>query len=216
MKNIAEILLKSAMTLVAIFIRPNFVFWVKRQHKKLYGYWVSHFFKKAGTKWLISPFDDLRGAKYISIGSDIIFGEHCFLTAWDSYSTTDGFQTFSPSITIGNNCHFGAFNHISSSNHIEIGDGFLSGKWVSIVDNAHGKSGFDTFTSPNKREIYSKGPIIIGKNVWIGDKATILPNVTIGDGSVIGANSVVTKNIPPNSIWIGNPGRLIKRDYNES
>lgn len=204
--------LKVFMALVAFFVRPSFAFWVKRQCEKMYGYWVSHFFKKSGTKWLISPFADLRGAKYISMGNDIIFGKHCYLTAWDSFSAHNGNQTFTPSISIGNNCHFGAFNHISASNRIEIGDGFLSGKWVSIVDNSHGKPGLNTDISPNKREVFSKGPIIIGKNVWIGDKATILSNVNIGDGSIIGANSVVTKDIPPNSIWIGNPGRLLKRN----
>ena len=197
---------------MALLIRPGFVFWVKRQSEKLYGYWVSHFFKESSKQWLISPFADLRGAKYISMGSDTIFGKQCYLTAWDSFSAASGPQTFTPSISIGNNCHFGAFNHISAVNRIEIGDGFLSGKNVTIVDNSHGKTGEQTDISPNKREIYSRGPVIIGKNVWVGDKATILPNVNIGDGAIIGANSVVTQDIPQNSIWVGNPGRLIKRD----
>ena len=56
----------------------------------------------------------------------------------------------------------------------------------------------------------SKGDVIIGKNVWIGDKVTILPNVKIGDGVVIGANSVVTKDIPPCSVVAGNPAKIIK------
>lgn len=198
--------------LAAIFVRPNLLSWFRRQYEKIYGYWASHFFKQAGKQWLISPFADLRGAKYISMGDDIIFGKLCFLTAWDSFSAKDGPQAFTPSITIGNNCHFGAFNHISATNRIEIGDGFLSGKNVTIVDNSHGKPGEQTDVSPNRREIYSKGPVIIGKNVWVGDKATILPNVNIGDGAIIGANSVVTQDIPPNAIWVGNPGRLIKRD----
>lgn len=51
--------------------------------------------------------------------------------------------------------------------------------------------------SPISRPIVSKGPIHIGKNVWIGEKATILPGVTIGDGAVIAANAVVNKDVPP-------------------
>ena len=61
---------------------------------------------------------------------------------------------------------------------------------------------------PIKRKIYSKGPVIIGKNVWIGDKATTLPGVTIGDGAVIGANTVVTKDVPPFCIVVGNPATI--------
>lgn len=212
MKTFLEFPMKGICALIALLIRPSFVFWVKRQYEKAYGYWVAHFFKKSGKQWLINPFADLRGAKYISMGNDIIFGKHCYLTAWDSFSAANGAQTFTPSISIGNNCHFGAFNHISATNRIEIGNGFLSGKYVTIVDNSHGKTGEQSETSPNKREIFSKGPVIIGKNVWIGDKATILPNVTIGDGAIIGANSVVTQDIPQNSIWVGNPGHLVKRE----
>lgn len=59
--------------------------------------------------------------------------------------------------------------------------------------------------------MYSKGDVSIGKNVWIGEKATILPGVTIGEGSIIGANSVVTKNIPPYSIACGIPAKVIKK-----
>ena len=50
----------------------------------------------------------------------------------------------------------------------------------------------------------------IGKNVWIGSDCTILPGVTIGDGAIIGAGSVVTKSIPANTIAVGNPARVIK------
>lgn len=58
--------------------------------------------------------------------------------------------------------------------------------------------------------IYSKGAIVIGDNVWIGEKAAILAGVTIGEGAIIGANAVVTKNIPPYSIAAGIPARIIK------
>ncbi len=63
---------------------------------------------------------------------------------------------------------------------------------------------------PIKRQLYSKGPVRICRNVWLGEKVTILPNVTVGEGSVIGANSVVTHDIPPYSIAVGNPARVIR------
>ena len=64
--------------------------------------------------------------------------------------------------------------------------------------------------SPIKRDIVSKGAVIIGKNVWVGDKVSIMPNVRIGDGAIIAANSVVTKDVPPYSIVGGNPAKVIK------
>ena len=63
---------------------------------------------------------------------------------------------------------------------------------------------------PRSRTIYSKGPVIIGENVWIGENVCILPGVTIGKGTVIGAGAVVTKDIPPFSVAGGNPARIIK------
>ena len=87
----------------------------------------------------------------------------------------------------------------------------MTGKWVTISDNNHGTTDFDTLhEAPAIRKLYTKGPVIIGNNVWIGDKATILGGVTIGDGAVIAANSVVTKDVPAYSVVGGNPARVIK------
>ena len=87
----------------------------------------------------------------------------------------------------------------------------LIGKWVSIVDNNHGFTDYATLLLPPlKRSIVSKGPIVIGDNVWIGDKVTILSGVTIGNNSVIAANTVVTKDVPAFSIVVGNPTKIVK------
>ena len=89
----------------------------------------------------------------------------------------------------------------------------LTGKWVSITDNSHGEPDKDTLgMRPQQRPITSKGPVVIGNNVWIGDKATILPGVTIGDGAVIAANAVVTKDVPAYSVVGGNPAKVIKQN----
>ncbi len=149
----------------------------------------------------------LVGAKFISIGKDSDIQRMTYLTAWDSYLQ----QSFSPEIVIGKNCHIGAYNHITCVNKILIGDGFVSGKWVTITDNSHGETSYRHLSMPvSLRPIISRGPVIIGKNVWVGDKVTILPGLTIGDGAVIGANSVVTKDVPSYCIVAGNPARIIK------
>lgn len=176
----------------------------------VYSFFVSYGFKKMGAKTIIRPYTDLIvGKEYIEIGNGCKIGKHVQLTAWDEHNSTH----FNPSIVIGNNCQFGGYNHITAINSIEIGNGVLTGKCVTITDNSHGKPGdeCDCELSPIVRTVYSKGPVVIGDNVWIGDKATILPNVRIGEGCIIGANSVVTKDIPPYCIVGGNPARIIRQ-----
>lgn len=164
---------------------------------------------------IIGTVGELKGSIYISIGDKTKLGDYIYLTAWDSYSCiVDGKETtlhFSPEITIGKECSFSSYNHITCINKIHIGNNVLTGKWVTITDNNHGTTDKETLTvPPTKRPLHSKGPVIIGDNVWIGDKATILPGVTIGDGAVIAANSVVTKDVPAYSIAAGNPAKIIK------
>lgn len=162
---------------------------------------------KCGNNVTFGSIDCLFGAEYIFINSNTGFGDGLFLTAWNNYHK----QKFTPKVTIGKNCWFGLYNHISAINMISIGDGFLSGKWVSIIDNDHGETDFATLKlKPTDRPLVSKGPIIIGNNVWIGDKATILSGVTIGDGAVIAANSVVTKDVPPYCVVGGVPAKILK------
>lgn len=181
---------------------------LKDKRSAIYTYWVRNSFKSCHPSVRIEHLGLLIGSKYISIGENSDIQQFTYLTAWDRC----GDVSFTPEITIGSDCHIGAFNHITCVNKIVIGDGFVSGKWVTITDNAHGTTELaDLQKEVAIRDIYTKGPVIIGKNVWIGDKATILPGVTIGDGVVVGANSVVTKNVPPYSVVGGNPAIILKR-----
>ena len=156
----------------------------------------------------------LMGMQYIHIGNNTGFDDGLNMTAWDEYEfagdASTNKQHFSPQIIIGNNCSFGAWNHITAINRILIGDGCLTGKWVTITDNSHGETTYDSIQIlPSRRKLISKGAVIIGQNVWIGEKATILANVTIGDGAIVAANSVVTKDVPAYSVVAGNPATVI-------
>lgn len=62
-----------------------------------------------------------------------------------------------------------------------------------------------------ERSMYSKGPVVIGNNVWLGNNVCVMPGVTIGDGAIIGANSVVTHDIPAYSVAAGIPAKVIKQ-----
>ena len=109
--------------------------------------------------------------------------------------------------------------------NIEIGENFFANHNTVILDCAKVKFGNNVFVAPNcgfhtaghpiDAERRNQGleyayPITVGDNVWIGDKVTILPNVTIGKGCVIAANAVVTKDVPEYSVVAGVPARIIK------
>jgi acetyltransferase-like isoleucine patch superfamily enzyme len=177
----------------------------------LRSFWIKGVLKNCEKNVRFQKIDFLNGAPYIFIQEGTSFEKHLFLSAWDKYDSAQGRQIFNPSIIIGSNCHFGAFNHITAINKIEIGNNVLTGKFVTITDNSHGDADLECLSiEPLLRPIVSKGPVKIGNNVWIGDKATILPNVTIGDGVVIAANAVVTKDVPAYSVAAGNPAKIIK------
>jgi acetyltransferase-like isoleucine patch superfamily enzyme len=89
---------------------------------------------------------------------------------------------------------------------VSIDDFTMIGEFVSIRDANHGIArGEQVRCQPHEAR-----PIRIGSDVWIGRGACILPGVTIGNGSIIGANSVVTKDVPPNCIAVGIPARIIR------
>lgn len=156
----------------------------------------------------------LLGPQYIEISHHCTFGDYLDLTAWDSFrGYTVGCNTnqkFIPTIKIGSFCNFGAWNHITAIDKIIIGNNCLTGKWVTITDNSHGDI-YDEKTPVPDRQLKTKGPVIIGNNVWIGEKATILPNVVIGNNVIIAANSVVTKDIPSNTVVGGIPAVILKQ-----
>ena len=177
-----------------------------RAASRLRSYWLRRELGCCSRTVIIGKRPLLHGMKCISIGDSTFVGDYVTLTAWPEYAVSGN-----PGISIGSGCTIGAFNHITAVNRIVIGDNVLTGKWVSITDNNHGDlSPESADIPPLKRVVTSKGPVVIGNNVWIGDKATILPDVTIGDGAVIGANSVVTKDVPPYAVVAGNPAVIIK------
>lgn len=148
------------------------------------------------------------GENMISVLNNVYIGRGTSLTAFSGNSESKDIK-----ISIGNNCMIGTDCHITAFNSIKIGDGLLTGKSVLISDNAHGnpvdKSKLNV--RPNIRPLYSKAGIVIGNNVWIGEKAAIMAGVTIGDGAIIGANAVVTHDVPPYSVAVGCPAKVVMR-----
>lgn len=109
--------------------------------------------------------------------------------------------------------------------NIEVGENFYSNHNLTILDGNKVEFGDNVFIAPNC-SFYTAGhpvdverrnegleyakPIKVGNNVWIGGNVVVLPGITIGDNTVIGAGSVVTKDIPSNVVAVGNPCKVIK------
>lgn len=148
-----------------------------------------------------------RGEKYFSFGKHIRLGRGARIEALDQYCG----KKYKPQIIIMDGVTTSPNIHIGAISKIVIGKGVLIGANVLITDHYHGKIDTEELKiPPAKRKLYSKGPVIIEDNVWIGENVAILPGVTIGKNAIIGANSVVTKDVPSNSVVGGNPARVIK------
>ena len=182
---------------------------LRKVKNQLYTVFIRRGFKAFGKGSIIRlKADMIIGKRCIVIGSKTTIGKNVQITAWERNNG----EVYSPEIIIGDNCQLGSYNHITAINSIIIGNGVLTGKFVTITDNSHGgtRNIEELEKSPINRPAFSKGKVEIGDNVWIGDKATILPNVKIGRGCIIGANSVVTKDIPPFCIVGGNPAAIVR------
>ena len=109
---------------------------------------------------------------------------------------------------VGDDVDFALDVLVETSGGVQIGDRTLIGYGTKIFSSNH-------VIPPNRESIFFAGhvkqPIVIGKDVWIGANVIILAGRTVGDGAVIAAGSVVTKNVEPYTIVGGNPAKLIRR-----
>ena len=148
---------------------------------------------------------DLRGVKYIDFGKNLTTGKNCRIEAYDFNKIKEKLIIF------GNNIQINDMVHIAARKKIIIEDNVLMASRIFITDHNHGS--FDGYDDLNINYIDKKvvcKDVIIKKNVWIGENCNILPGVTIGEFSVIGAGSTVTKSIPAYSIAVGSPAVVVK------
>ncbi len=152
------------------------------------------------------PFD-VRNKRNIDLGKNLTTGFNCRLEAYPDNNDT--------SLIFGSNVQINDYVHITAKEKVLIGNNVLIASKVYISDCSHGSYSGDEndsnpSISPSLRPLHSK-PVIIGDNVWLGEFVSVLPGVTIGNGTIVGANSVVTKNLPEYVIAVGAPAKPIKK-----
>lgn len=109
-------------------------------------------------------------------------------------------------IRVGDETNIGIDAYINGRGGVILGDNVLMGPEVMIYTGTHT---FSHPVMPIRRQPMRYAPVTIGNDVWLGARSIILPGITIDDGCIVGANSVVTKDLPPRSIAVGSPARVI-------
>lgn len=147
----------------------------------------------------------LEGGARITIGDNSLIGPGSELLVYEKHFS----RPLDSRLTIGSHVRITARCRITCAGTVIIGDDTLFAPDVFITDHNHGMD-------PEAEGGYSPQDITvnnvtIGKGVWLGQRVCILPGVTVGDHSIVGANSVVTRDIPPYTIAVGAPARVIKR-----
>ena len=154
----------------------------------------------------------IKGSERLFLGENVIIQKdtilHCGGMKWCDYKG---------SIKIGDNSCLSPNNVLYGSGEIDIGHSFATGPGVIITSQTRnletGLKSTDYRTEDSNRYSYKK--VTIGNYVSISSGSVILPGVTIGDNSIIGANSVVAHNIPSNSLALGSPARVVKKLLDE-
>lgn len=190
-----------------LFIGYKTVQKIQGLRKRIYSAWISLEFGECGSNCKFSGFSWLHEPKLMRFGNNVTIGKNVVIELYKQYRT----QKFDPVFKVGDNSSFGDDGHITCVNKIIIGNNVVIGRKVFITDNSHGKSDRNNLElNPFQRLLETKGPVIIEDYAWIGEMVCIMPGVTIGKGSIIGANAVVTKNIPPYCVAAGNPAHIVK------
>jgi acetyltransferase-like isoleucine patch superfamily enzyme len=154
------------------------------------------------------PFD-IRNKEYIQISRGFTTGFGCRLEAYPENNEI--------TLKFGLGVQINDYVHITAMKSVFIGNNVLIASKVYISDCSHGSYAGDENDSnpntiPSARPLFAK-PVVINDNVWLGEFVSVLPGVTIGKGTIVGANSVVSKSLPDYVIAVGSPAKPIKK-YN--
>jgi acetyltransferase-like isoleucine patch superfamily enzyme len=192
----------------ARFLTWSSLRWVVR-HRAWGPYYLIRYWRFA---WLRLRHRDVVTEGFVFLGKDVRidarrgFGR-ILLGRWVHLGDGNRLRAHEGTLRIGDKCVFGANNVINAYLDVEIGPRTIVADWVYVVDFDHV---FDDLHQPIKDQGIAKSPVRIGADCWLGTKCTVTRGVRIGQGVVVGANAVVTSDVPDFAVVGGVPARLIK------
>jgi len=153
--------------------------------------------------------------QYTTIADDVIFGDgvqvfsHVNLYGCEiqDFTKIGAFVEIQKGVFVGKNCKISSHSFICEGVHID--DGVFIGHNVTFINDKY-PSAINEDGSMQNESDWEVLSTYIGKGASIGSSCTILCGLKIGEGAIVGAGSVVTHNIPPNEVWVGNPAHLLK------
>jgi acetyltransferase-like isoleucine patch superfamily enzyme len=156
-----------------------------------------------GPRSIISKADQILNPRHIFIGAGVGIAHSARLDAIREY----GGRPYAGEIYIGDGASIQPYSHIAAASTLRIGAYVLTGSRVFITDHNHGLADLD---HPVAYQPLDVAPVTVQEYAWLGENAVILKGVTVGHHAVIGANSVVTRDIPPFAIAAGAPAKVIR------
>lgn len=184
-------------------LRP---YWVKKTFLRCRNAWVDWFLRPRCV--YMGPYANIMNPWYVVIsGSNIRIG-HSFTAIGEAQHRVEigvwGRGFGQGSITIGDGCLMSPGSRISASDSITLGNGVMLAHGAYITDSDwHGL--YDRIDRDPEVT-----PVVLEDNVWVGDRATVLKGVTIGENSVVAAGAIVTRDVPADVVVAGNPARVVK------
>ena len=185
----------------------NLQLWFRFKKAQIYTLLMRSSFGSIGKgSCIVYPFLSFN-PKGIHLGENVGIFQNCWLDCIKEYAGTK----YNPRLEIGDRTSIGSDAHFIACNKISIGKDVVIAQRVYISDNLHGYE--NIHQGIMSQPLVNPGTVQIEDEVWLGEGVCVMPNVTIGKHSVIGSNAVVTKNIPPYSVAVGIPAKVI-RQYN--
>lgn len=197
--------------------------WKRGGRALMRGFFVKHRFRKCGKRLFIGKNVNLHFHNHISLGSNVFIGDYTYINGFSRngfhignnvrirefgwMQATSDLNNPGKGLQISDDVYIGPRSYFGAGGGITIGSKVVIGAGVELLAENHR---FEDADTPIQDQGISRKGIQIEDDVWIGNSVIVLDGVHISSGAVIGAGSVVTKDVPANAVVVGNPARILR------